>query len=249
MRRRYPRSGFTLIELLVVIAIIAILAAILFPVFALAREKARATKCLANLKQLAQAFQLYVQDNRDAYPFVRISTSPPTGRDWAGADSVGAGCNDVANNTHMQPMYGGLWPYVKENAVYICPTDLNQLAPGKSNRAYPLSYSANTMLDKMKQGSIVADPTRCLLLIHESRGFNAPDGTTHGINDGDFNWLVTDYPAVVHYDGTQVAYVDGHVKYFKWAILLLQRNNGDWDPTHAPGAPYSPPPPWPPMPD
>ena len=60
--RNTHRSGFTLIELLVVIAIIAILAAILFPVFAQAREKARQTTCLSNCKQIALAFQMYQQD-------------------------------------------------------------------------------------------------------------------------------------------------------------------------------------------
>jgi prepilin-type N-terminal cleavage/methylation domain-containing protein/prepilin-type processing-associated H-X9-DG protein len=62
------RRGFTLIELLVVIAIIAILAAILFPVFAQAREKARAMACLSNTKQLGTAVQMYVQDNDERFP-------------------------------------------------------------------------------------------------------------------------------------------------------------------------------------
>src|SRR5437879_11671143 len=61
-QERRERAGFTLIELLVVIAIIAILAAILFPVFAQAREKARQTSCLSNMKQLATGFMIYVQD-------------------------------------------------------------------------------------------------------------------------------------------------------------------------------------------
>jgi prepilin-type N-terminal cleavage/methylation domain-containing protein len=62
------QRGFTLIELLVVIAIIAILAAILFPVFAQAREKARQTSCLSNEKQLGTAISMYVQDYDETYP-------------------------------------------------------------------------------------------------------------------------------------------------------------------------------------
>ena len=66
------RRGFTLIELLVVIAIIAILAAILFPVFAKAREKARQTSCLSNLKQLGLSFLMYAQDYDELLPSYRL---------------------------------------------------------------------------------------------------------------------------------------------------------------------------------
>ena len=64
----HPGAGFTLIELLVVIAIIAILAAILFPVFAQAREKARAAACLSNGKQIGTGIMMYMQDNVGVYP-------------------------------------------------------------------------------------------------------------------------------------------------------------------------------------
>jgi len=76
LRRR--REGFTLIELLVVIAIIAILAAILFPVFAQAREKARAASCLSNNKQIALAFGMYKQDYDETYA-PAVSVDPTTG--------------------------------------------------------------------------------------------------------------------------------------------------------------------------
>jgi prepilin-type N-terminal cleavage/methylation domain-containing protein/prepilin-type processing-associated H-X9-DG protein len=71
-RFRRTRSGFTLIELLVVIAIIAILAAILFPVFAQAREKARSSTCLSNQKQVALAFSMYGQDYDETFPFALV---------------------------------------------------------------------------------------------------------------------------------------------------------------------------------
>ncbi|MDR3711163.1 MAG: DUF1559 domain-containing protein [Capsulimonadaceae bacterium] len=98
--KRLRKSAFTLIELLVVIAIITILAAILFPVFAQAREKARASACLSNLKQIGLAVQQYVQDYDETYP---NGTDNYIGRPmgWAGQ----------------------VYPYVKTAAVYVCPDD------------------------------------------------------------------------------------------------------------------------------
>jgi prepilin-type N-terminal cleavage/methylation domain-containing protein/prepilin-type processing-associated H-X9-DG protein len=94
------RFGFTLIELLVVIGIIAVLAALLFPVFAKVREKARQTSCLSNMKQLGLAFVQYSQDYDEKYPDgVNIFT--PGGNGWGGQ----------------------LYPYVKDVNVYLCPDD------------------------------------------------------------------------------------------------------------------------------
>jgi len=101
------RAGFTLIELLVVIAIIAILAAILFPVFARAREAARATSCRSNLKQYATATLMYVQDYDEVYPFQASNT-------------LGSlGC--------ITYFYGVVDPYVKNKQITICPSERDAL--------------------------------------------------------------------------------------------------------------------------
>jgi len=80
---RTALRGFTLIELLVVIAIIAILAAILFPVFAQAREKARQASCLSNIKQIALGTMMYIQDNDEAFPRMTLQPTPAPRQSWA----------------------------------------------------------------------------------------------------------------------------------------------------------------------
>ena len=105
-RLRRRRSAFTLIELLVVIAIIAILAAILFPVFAQAREKARQSGCLSNLKQIGTGLMMYTQDYDEAYPcnwFGGLWVTTPDGKQYKWMDAVN--------------------PYVKNEQVFTCPSD------------------------------------------------------------------------------------------------------------------------------
>jgi len=114
------RYGFTLIELLVVIAIIAILAAILFPVFAQAREKARQSTCLSNQKQIATATMMYVQDSDETFPRLRIVPPPAPRQSWAPytwQDAVGPyvknGTISVTwastNGTPVTLTSGGIW--------------------------------------------------------------------------------------------------------------------------------------------
>ncbi|MBC8140914.1 MAG: DUF1559 domain-containing protein [Armatimonadetes bacterium] len=116
------RNGFTLIELLVVIAIIAILAAILFPVFAQAREKARQTSCLSNMKQMGTALMMYVQDYDETYFPYRVgsATSPrPNPANVVAGNSDGVG-------TESEPIT--FWnqlldPYVKNEGIWRCPSN------------------------------------------------------------------------------------------------------------------------------
>lgn len=122
------RNGFTLIELLVVIAIIAILAAILFPVFASAREKARQTTCASNMQQLGLAIIQYEQDYDELLPYAG-------GFAWYG------GYSD-------DPWEYKVYPYIKSVAVYSCPDDSS---PGQAysyngNGPYVISYAMNANL-------------------------------------------------------------------------------------------------------
>ncbi len=105
--RRSKKQGFTLIELLVVIAIIAILAAILFPVFAKAREKARTSSCLSNVKQITLATMQYAQDYDENLPMSGKWNPPPSGPGFIyWFDAIG--------------------PYVKNTQVFICPSSTSQ---------------------------------------------------------------------------------------------------------------------------
>jgi len=106
--------GFTLIELLVVIAIIAILAAILFPVFAKAREKARQTSCLSNVKQLAMAVLMYVSDYDERIVITYYST-------YAGQVTVGPDCvNRNPQSAYQIPSL--IQPYVRNAGIFACPS-------------------------------------------------------------------------------------------------------------------------------
>jgi prepilin-type N-terminal cleavage/methylation domain-containing protein/prepilin-type processing-associated H-X9-DG protein len=105
MKRRIV--GFTLIELLVVIAIIAILAAILFPVFAQAREKARAASCLSNLKQVSTAIMLYTQDNDEYMPYNYM---------------YDFNCPNYDTQTMLWYWQDLCRPYIKNEQVYLCPS-------------------------------------------------------------------------------------------------------------------------------
>ena len=131
---RHPKKGFTLIELLVVIAIIAILAAILFPVFAQAREKARGISCLSNEKQIGTALMMYTQDYDETFPLQGVLQTGNTYHtmwdywinvpaDWRKgvAPATMAGYNTSA--------YNSMQPYIKNQQVYNCPSSVEWRRP------------------------------------------------------------------------------------------------------------------------
>ncbi|MCX6366335.1 MAG: prepilin-type N-terminal cleavage/methylation domain-containing protein [Armatimonadetes bacterium] len=115
------RRGFTLIELLVVIAIIAILAAILFPVFARAREQARKTTCLSNLKQMGTSMLMYVQDYDETYPWL-MQDGRNNNNTTGLSQNMIVVPSPVLNGVRGLFMDYTLQPYVKNLGIFNCPT-------------------------------------------------------------------------------------------------------------------------------
>jgi len=148
------RSGFTLIELLVVIAIIAILAAILFPVFAQAREKARSATCLSNLKQLSLGIQMYAQDYDEALPY-----------NYAYEGTISGGGCAQRNPPVLRWWQDFVQPYIKNNQIFLCPSGqigrvlytFGRTAPGAVLDPNPLvkDYIANAAASDANRGIVL----------------------------------------------------------------------------------------------
>ncbi len=220
------RKGFTLIELLVVIAIIAILAAILFPVFAKAREKARQTSCLSNLKQLALGMAMYCQDADETF---------------------------ALNTNWPQPDYQRTLPdvlnaYTKNYQIWICPTDHYTIvqsntppspdaywSPNFTQISYAYNYRLGNRGTPLTLGN-VRRPSECCLFVDamnydfcsEPRrmafagvcGWNTYTGTAIGSQ-----WEIADNCR--HNGGENVAYVDGHAKW-QTGSSLVQADPGNF---------------------
>ncbi len=223
------KRGFTLIELLVVIAIIAILAAILFPVFIQAKERGRQAKCCNNLRQLSTAFRQYCDDNHRTMPSGCYNQSIPH-MEWTS--------NSPCLTAHPDITKGQLWRYVRNKAVYLCPTDAGVAAVGVTGDPtdFPYSYSLSEEMSSIYGATgetkfksplkldveTAGRASKVLLLIHENR--KNPKIAGSGINDGYFCWR-TDYndlPSNIHYDGTTLSYCDGHVKWISYKGLLKE---------------------------
>jgi prepilin-type N-terminal cleavage/methylation domain-containing protein/prepilin-type processing-associated H-X9-DG protein len=234
IRKKQRRAGFTLIELLVVIAIIAILASILFPVFARARENARRASCQSNLKQIALGVAMYIQDYDERMPRNRFSAtlvSPTMPYGWA----------DM-----MQP-------YLKSTQIFQCPSETNSAntsvgatgtAPNVKSPGYS-DYFMNNAARNISDAAFNA-PSLTILLGDGSDGNsdNKYDGCSNSYADQTTNGGVgaacstaesystnlISYTGVTaagrHLDGANYAFVDGHVKWLKGSIISGTVING-----------------------
>jgi len=221
------KRGFTLIELLVVIAIIAILAAILFPVFAKAREKARQSSCLNNVKQMALALLQYSQDFDERFP-----RGDSAG--WGDAVSGCAGWPNWPHGGYVDPCMA----YVKNVQIFVCPSDSTRDCLSNANPpidthtfgsdylpgVYPtqqLSYMFNYMLwqNNWTQAQIQF-PSETVLICEGARRPYIYLNTTTGMLDHTQSRL---RDACRHNEGMNVGMVDGHAKWFRANALSLVR--------------------------
>jgi len=191
------RRAFTLIELLVVIAIIAILASILFPVFARAREKARQTSCLSNLRQFGTALAMYSQDYDECLPPHNDDTAPYPAYDW-----------------RYDTILYRLQPYVRNGQIYRCPSDSGFTAPPGAGRWW--SYGWNTLCGNSGTADAdFADPSNTIVFFdgeEADMGVEYNPGTDDDLPCLDGNNLAA-YRR--HNDGANYAYYDGHAKWHK----------------------------------
>jgi len=196
--QRKARRGFTLIELLIVITIIAILAAILFPVFARAREKARQTVCASNLRQLGLAFGMYVQDYDETYL---------GGRDYD-LPNVFAGSGSATVNEYRRWPYH-LYPHVRNNALFTCPT--SRLA--YDGLDYRDNYGWNYDGLARRAEFAVQSPSECFLAGDAAEPYAVEgDYTVCDTYVGKFLSSAGRPGAGRHNEGGNWLHVDGHVK-------------------------------------
>lgn len=248
---RAGRSAFTLIELLVVIAIIAILAALLLPSLARAKDKARTTQCLNDMKQLQICYQMYLGDNNDLLPLNFVNNPPGN---WI-MDHAQSAVNGNAIKT------GVLYYYNTSLDIYRCPANTKTITattfdPGPpivhagdqvpQDRTYSIEYSLggnaassvngpwtltrNITFNSYSKSAQVQRPAAKLVFCEEAEAT---------LDDGEFglyplvNSAVAvniwwNLPANRHNNGCNFTFLDGHAEYFKWhgTVVAANQNNG-----------------------
>ncbi|MFN0066117.1 MAG: type II secretion system protein [Limisphaerales bacterium] len=228
--RRAAGRGFTLIELLVVIAIIAILASMLLPALAKAKQKAGATKCANNLRQLTLAWILYADDYDDKLaPNLLGNTNA-----W-----IGGTVSSLPGATNVFEIKNGrLWPYNNSLEIYRCPNDLVGRIGGR-----PVIRVRSFSMNGRMAGDPVADFVNPgVPFFRKMTDINRPspteanvfiDESPASIDDGFFAvralpnvWLWQNTPASRHGNMGQVSFADGHSEFWRWKEPDTQKLDG-----------------------
>jgi len=201
--------GFTLIELLVVIAIIAILAAILFPVFARAREKARQTSCLSNIKQLTLSTLMYCEDYEETLPLMHDGSA-------------------------MEKWAVKIFPYVKNWKIYMCPSQPKAVPdetmgqePGGYGMNYPCMYNTDTSVGQVTGLAEIEDPSKLLLYADKPKFRPGGAMTNTYIVAWDSPWDPgTIFVSDRHNGGANCSFPDGHSKWY--SVETLRSDTEFW---------------------
>ena len=226
IKSKEVQKGFTLIELLVVIAIIAILAAILFPVFAQAREKARQTTCLSNMKQLGLGFMMYLEDYDETYPETC---------DWA---------HTWATNPRLGTYCGAIETYVKNQKIFKCPSAQHLGDAEHPPYCFDNSYAPNGALmgrllndcDTPRASNVTTLPGVALAEISRPAEiallwewgysqigvYTSPLRATSRTFTN--NWIGGNNDAFsrkMHAEGQNLTFADGHAKFYKTSQMTI----------------------------
>jgi len=202
------KKGFTLIELLVVIAIIAILAAILFPVFAKAREKARQTSCLSNEKQLILGCKMYATDNEGKFP--AVTYTPNHGFDW---------------------WFNQISPYVNNNQLFLCPATLSYAS--WLHTTYAPDWAMFCWDNFLPEDDCTSPAKTVYLWESPCREYTRPIAMgnprispcqTGNPNEDPVPWVAP--WTATHSEGENLGYVDGHVKWHR--CIAVAQNYTTW---------------------
>ena len=256
VRRHVPRRrrgrAFTLIELLVVIAIIAILAALLLPALAKAKEEGRRTNCMGNLRQLTLCWEMYTDDNAGVF-------AP---NNWIDYEGAGGGFNQsvswcngnaLVDTTTSNIQTGLLFPYNTSTAIYHCPSDVSTIVDANGNplpqlraRSYNMSQSVNGLgllpnpyspgdgpVDAVQpcffkfSGITNPTPSQLFVFIDENEWTLSDDQFGYPMpNYGSGVWW--DMPSNRHHQGANLSFADGHAERWHWVVPMIY-NNGYMD--------------------